>query len=223
MQPSRVTVEPGPQGSQSEAVTHFHQLYYDSMDLTWKNTYWMGTRVAKCPLDLWVYQEIVWETRPDLVVECGSAYGGSALFLASLFDHIGAGSVCTIDIAEVPDRPVHPRIRYLSGSSTDPDIVVRVERLAASADRVMVILDSDHSCEHVANELELYAGLVTPTCYLIVEDTNLNGNPIVVPGLGPGPGEAVAAFLERNRGFEVDHTREKLLLTFNPGGYLRRR
>jgi cephalosporin hydroxylase len=191
------------------------------MDRTWKDTYWLGVHAAKCPLDLWIYQEIVWETRPDLVVECGTASGGSALFLASVLDQLGSGRVCTIDVAELPDRPNHPRIQYLSGSSTDCDIFARVEELAASADRVMVILDSDHSCEHVARELGLYAPLVTPSCYLIVEDTNLNGNP-VVSEFGPGPGEAVAAFLGLNHDFAVDAAREKLLLTFNPSGYLRR-
>jgi cephalosporin hydroxylase len=127
--------------------------------------------------------------------------------------------VCTVDVAEIPGRPVHPRIQYLLGSSTDPDIVAEVERLVRAANRVMVVLDSDHRRDHVSSELELYARFVTPGCYLIVEDTNLNGNP-VLPEFGPGPMEAVASFLPRNLDFHVDHEREKLLMTFNPGGYL---
>ncbi len=86
----------------------------------------------------------------------------------------------------------------------------------------MVILDSDHSRDHVLRELELYSPLVTPGCYLVVEDTNVNGHP-VSPEFGPGPMEAVEAFLETTNDFEVDRSREKLLLTFNPSGYLRRR
>ena len=86
----------------------------------------------------------------------------------------------------------------------------------------MVVLDSDHTRDHVAEELRLYAPLVTSGCYLVVEDTNVNGNP-VLPEFGPGPQEAVAEFLAQTDDFEVDHEREKLMLTFNPNGYLRRR
>jgi len=206
----------------NESVKHFHELYYDSYDQTWKNTYWLGVRVAKCPFDLWVYQEILWETRPDLVVESGTAWGGSALFIATVLDQLGGGTVCTIDIADIPDRPSHPRIQYVLGSSTDREVIARVGRLVRPANQVMVILDSDHSSGHVARELELYAPLVTPGCYLIVEDTNLNGNP-VVPDFGPGPAEALADFVRGNPDFRVDPAREKLLMTFNPGGYLLRR
>lgn len=205
-----------------DAVAAFHELYYDSMNQTWKNTFWFGVQTAKTPTDLWVYQEILWETRPDLIVECGTAYGGSALFLASLMDLLGAGAVCTVDVQEMPDRPVHPRIEYVLGSSTDPGVFTEVSARAASAERVMVLLDSDHSCAHVTEELALYADLVTPGCYLIVEDTNVNGHP-VVPEFGPGPAEALDAFLAADERFEVDATREKLLFTFNPGGFLRRR
>lgn len=205
-----------------DPISAFHELYYESMDDTWKNTYWLGVRTAKCPLDLWIYQEILWETRPDLIIECGTAFGGSALFLASLLDRFDAGLVCTVDVEDIPDRPAHPRIQYLLGSSTDPEVVSQVKVIAASAQRVMVLLDSDHRCDHVARELELYSGLVTPGCYLIVEDTNINGHP-VVPEYGPGPAEALEQFLARDERFDVDASREKLLFTFNPGGFLRRR
>ncbi len=204
-----------------DAVARFHELYYDSPERTWQNTYWLGVRAAKCPLDLWVYQEILHETRPDLVIESGTAWGGSALFLASVCDQIGQGSVCTIDIAGDPNRPSHPRIEYVLGSSTDGEVVARVTKRVRSARRVMVILDSDHSCEHVTAELQLYAPFVTSGCYLIVEDTNVNGHP-VLPDFGPGPMEAIADFLAGDERFRVDADREKLLMTFNPGGYLRR-
>ncbi|MGH7910515.1 MAG: CmcI family methyltransferase [Candidatus Dormibacteraceae bacterium] len=210
------------QASTDDPVARFHELYYDSMDQTWMDTHWLGVPTLKCPLDLWIYQEILYETRPDLIIETGTAHGGSALFLASMLDLLGAGSLCTIDVAEVPDRPVHPRVRYVTASSTDPGVVAEMTDLAGAAERVMVLLDSDHSCEHVRAELRAYAGLVTPGCYLIVEDTNVNGRP-VLPEFGPGPAEALESFLMTDDRFEVDTSREKLLMTFNPGGFLRRR
>lgn len=205
-----------------DPVARFHELYYDSMDRTWMDTRWLGVTTLKCPLDLWIYQEILWETHPDLIVETGTAHGGSAFFLASMLDLLGGGSVCTIDIDEPPGRPTHPRIRYLKGSSADPLVVSEVAALADGARRVMVLLDSDHSRDHVARELAAYSGLVTPGCYLIVEDTNINGRP-VLPEFGPGPAEALESFLAADDRFEVDSSREKLMMTFNPGGFLRRR
>jgi cephalosporin hydroxylase len=183
----------------------------------------LGAPAQKCPLDLWIYQEILFETRPGLIVETGTAAGGSALFLASICDLLGHGHVVTIDVAE-GERPPHPRISYLHGSSTDPVIVAQVQRMAATADGVMVVLDSEHACEHVLAELEAYGPLVTPGCYLIVEDTNVNGHPVLAEH-GPGPAEAVETFLANGAGalFDVDRDRERLLLSFNPGGYLRRR
>jgi cephalosporin hydroxylase len=207
---------------EADVIDAFHRLYYEAADTTWKQTSWLGQPVQKCPLDLWVFQEILAETRPDLIVECGTYLGGSARFLASVCDELGAGRIVTIDVVERPGRPRHRRISYLTGSSIDEAIVDRVRRRARRARRVMAILDSDHSREHVLRELELYTPLVTPGCYLVVEDTNVNGHP-VSPGFGPGPMEAVEAFLAKTDDFEVDRTRERLLLTFNPSGYLRRR
>jgi cephalosporin hydroxylase len=198
----------------------FHRLYYDTA--VWKDTYWLGVRTQKCPLDLWVYQEILHELRPAAIVECGTAGGGSALFLASICDMLDQGSVITIDITEYPDRPEHPRITYLSGSSTDAQVFEQVERLVAGRAPVLVILDSNHERDHVLDELRLYGPLVSPGSYLIVEDSNVNGHP-VVPAFGPGPSEAIADFLAETDEFSVDATREKFFLTFNPGGYLRKR
>src|SRR5712691_996249 len=102
----------------SEIVSAFHRLYYDSAPQTWSNTRWLGVSAQKCPLDLWIYQEILHELRPAVVIECGTASGGSALYLASILALLGTGDVVSIDIEELPDRPVHDRIRYLTGSST---------------------------------------------------------------------------------------------------------
>ncbi len=204
-----------------QAVRAFHELYYDSRDTTWKDTRWRGVRAQKCPLDLWVYQEILHEVQPDLIVETGTAEGGSALFLASILDLLGRGEVITIDVLLRPDFPRHPRITYLNGSSTDPMIVGHVSDLVGEGDKVVVILDSDHTKDHVLAEMKAYGPLVTKGSYLIVEDTNINGHP-VLPDFGPGPWEAVEEFLQGNDQFVVDRSREKLLMTFNPMGYLRR-
>jgi cephalosporin hydroxylase len=202
----------------------FHRLYYEkglAGTGTWSTTSWLGVPVQKLPLDLWIYQEIVCETRPELVIETGTASGGSALFFASLFDLLGSGRVVSIDIEERPERPTHERIIYLHGSSVSSEVVEQVQEQARGAQSVMVVLDSDHRREHVLEELRLYSPLVTPGAYLIVEDTNINGHP-VYPEYGPGPTEAVREFLAKTSDFFIDREREKLLLTFNPGGYLRR-
>jgi cephalosporin hydroxylase len=197
----------------------FHKLYYGSG--VWTRTTWLGIKTLKCPLDLWAYQEIVSAVRPDVIVETGTAYGGSALFLASVMDILGNGSIVSVDIKAQSDLPVHPRIQYVAGSSTDPVIVERVRKAVGNIETVLVILDSDHHGDHVARELQAYAPIVTPGSYLIVEDTNLNGNP-VAPNFGEGPWEAVRAFLKSHKEFEADPSMEKFLLTFNPGGFLKR-
>src|SRR5437588_8314078 len=109
--------------SESQIIDAFHQLYYDSKPVggTWAATFWLGTPAQKCPLDLWIYQEIMHELEPDLIIETGTAQGGSALFLASICDLLGNGRVVSIDIAPRDDRPVHPRTPYYLCSSTlDP-------------------------------------------------------------------------------------------------------
>jgi cephalosporin hydroxylase len=203
----------------------FHRLYYEHGVVaggTWKATRWCGIETWKTPWDLWVYQEILWELRPSLIIECGTNMGGSALYLAQVCDAIGQGHVVSIDIVHRDGRPQHPRITYLLGSSVEPDIVAKVRSRIGPADTVLAILDSDHRADHVVAECRAYGPLVTPGSYLIVEDTNLNGHP-VFPEHGPGPAEAVAQFLREAPAFASDHHREKFLVSFNPGGFLRRR
>lgn len=200
-------------------VDPFHTLYYDSK--VWTETTWFGVRTQKCPLDLWIYQEIIYELRPDVIIETGTLNGGSALFLASLCDLLKKGKVITIDISNKKARPRHPRIQYLLGSSISEGVVEGVSRMLHPKDIVMVILDSDHSKNHVLHELRTYSRFVTRGSYLIVEDTNINGHP-VYPEFGPGPMEAVEEFLKETNEFVVDSGRERLYLTFNPRGYLRK-
>jgi len=218
----------------NEIVDAFHKLYYDNADRTWNSksqTKWLGVPVWKCPLDLWIIQEIVFETRPDLVIEAGTAYGGSALFYASLFDLIGNGEVITIDSNEphygitadvVANRPRHSRITYLTGSSISQDIIDQVsDKVESEKLSVMVDLDACHNHGHVLLELRSWSRLVTVNNYLIVEDSNVNGHP-VAPDHGPGPWEAIEDFLQENKDFQIDEVREKFYLTFNPRGYLKR-
>jgi cephalosporin hydroxylase len=205
----------------TERVNKFHILYYDCGERTWQNTFWLGVPALKCPLDLWTYQEIIYETRPDIIVECGTANGGGALFLASICDLVRNGRVITVDTKESNVRPRHERITYLTGSTVDEETVGRIRRTITGADKVMVILDSDHTKDHVRKELRLYSDLVTVGNYLIVEDTNINGHP-VLKSFGPGPMEAVQEFLAENEDFIIDKSREKFFMTFNPEGYLKR-
>jgi cephalosporin hydroxylase len=206
-----------------ELADRFLELYYGARreNLTWGNTQWMGVKTLRCPLDLWLYQEIIFETRPDLIVETGTAHGGGALFLASMCDLVKNGQVVSIDITQVSPRPQHPRLGYLTGSSVAGSIVKEISQRAANAKQTLVILDSDHSKHHVLAEMNAYAPIVRASGYLIVEDTIVNGHPIR-PEFGPGPMEAVEEFLQSNAGWIIDRTKEKFLLSFNRNGYLKR-
>ncbi len=188
----------------------------------WTEATWLGAHALKNPLDLWVYQEIVFETRPSLIVETGTYRGGSALYLATVCDLVGAGEVVSIDIEAVrEDYPRHPRVTYLGGrSSVDAEVVADVvERAARAGGSTLVVLDSDHSQSHVEAELAAYAPLVPVGGYVIVEDSNIGR---IRKDLLPGPLEAIETFLASTDEFEIDRSREKFLLTFNPSGYLRR-
>jgi cephalosporin hydroxylase len=186
----------------------------------YERTFWMGIPCLKCPLDLWIYQEILVETRPDLIVETGTHVGGTTLFLAHVCDLLGHGQVVSVDIDAAPSRPNHPRIRYVTGSSADARLMASIFR-EVPAERRLAILDSDHSKSHVLAELQLLAEYINVGSYIVVEDTNINGHP-VLPTFGEGPHEAVEAFLQTTDKFIIDESREKFLLTFQPGGYLKR-
>jgi cephalosporin hydroxylase len=204
----------------------YHNLFYNKRigphnHRIWEQTFWRGFPVLKHPADLWNYQEIVFETQPDLIIETGTYASGTSLFLAHLLDLNGKGKVVTIDIKPLSVRAVHPRITYLTGSSIDPQLVQSIFTHHQPEERVLVILDSNHTRDHVIKEIELYAPQVSIGSYLIVEDSNINGHP-VYPSFGPGPHEALQEFLSYETGFIVDKSREKFLVTWNPSGYLKR-
>ena len=196
-------------------------VYYHTGARTWQNTRWLGVPLQKYPTDLMAYQEIISETRPDVLIEAGTYKGGSAFYFASLFDLLGKGRVITMDIEDFPDKPKHPRIEYLVMSSISDEAVRHIKAEVKPEDRVMVSLDSNHTVQHVSRELQIYSQLVSKGCYLVVEDTNINGHPVNF-AYGPGPMEAVEAFITKNHNFEIDRSREKFMLTVSPKGYLRR-
>lgn len=205
--------------SNQEIIDNFHKFYYESG--AWDNLTYFGVKMQKCPMDLAIYQEMLYELKPDLVIETGTAFGGSAFYMAHLMDVLGKGKIVSVDINFKQVRPQHPRITYMTGSSTDPKIVEEVKKLVPQNGVVMVILDSDHSMNHVLREMQMYHPLVNVGSYMIVEDTNANGHPIFQE-FGPGPMEALDEFMKTNHDFVIDESREKFFLTYNPRGYLKK-
>ena len=196
---------------------------------------WLGRPIIQFPQDILAVQEIIWTVRPDLIVETGIARGGSLILSASMLELIGgAGLVVGVDIdIREPSRlaierhPLAHRIRMIEGPSTASEVADAVHEIARGRERVVVLLDSNHTHDHVLRELELYSPLVQPGSYLIVFDTVIEEMPAgSFPDrpwdVGNNPATAVRAFLEQNHRFEVDQAIErKLLISVAPGGYLR--
>jgi len=176
----------------------------------WDTVKYRGIQTLKCPLDLWIYQEIIFNVKPKIIIESGTWEGGSAEYLADICKLFELDTlVITIDIA--PRRKVnHPMIKQLIGSSISPEILSTVRSLTDISGPRMVILDSDHSEAHVLSELHSYYSFVTTGSYLIVEDTNLDG-----------PSIAVNKWLLEHSEFIRDIDCERHGITFNPGGYLK--
>lgn len=203
--------------SHRETIDAFHRAFYASRQ-THGMTFYEGIPVLKNPLDLWVAQEILWDLQPTLLIETGTAYGGSALFYARQMDRRGgAGRVLSIDLEPAAQLPQHPRIGYVRGySSILPELVATIGDVAGNHERVMVVLDSDHAKKHVLAELDAYAPMVSVGQFLVVEDTNINGRPVPVDWHGgPGPGPAVDEWLPRHPEFERATMAERYMLTFH--------
>jgi cephalosporin hydroxylase len=186
---------------------------------------WMGIPVYKSIHDLWVYQEILHAVRPGVVVEIGSLFGGSTLYLAHLLDALGGGKVVSVDLSRDRYQARHPRIVTVTGDCSSPEVVAAVRRECA-AGPVLVIHDGDHREEAVLRDLRLYAPLVTPGSYCVVEDGVLElFNPARAGhAIPPGPLSAVGRFLAEPAGaaFEAAPECERFLLSSNPKGFLRR-
>jgi cephalosporin hydroxylase len=203
----------------SEILNVYHKWSYNNADLTWQGVRWLGIQILKTPWDLWSYQQIICETRPDILIETGTFYGGSALYFASIFELLNHGRVITIDIEHRQIMSQHDRITYLLGSSTSEKIIESIKENIKPGENVMVVLDSDHQKDHVLNELRLYSKFVTPGDYLVVEDTNINGHP-VCDDFGPGPMEALEEFMKEDECFVSDEMAEMCGVSYFPKGWL---
>ena len=206
-------------------IDSFHCIWYDSKN-TWQKNSYLGYPIKQLPSDMLLYQELIFQTRPQFILQTGILEGGSLVYFANLLDIIGADPgvpVIGIDIEITENAKTinHPRIKMIEGSSTDIEIVEKVKGLLR-ATKGMVSLDSDHSYAHVLKELEIYSQFVDVGNYLVVEDTNINGRP-VLPGFGPGPYEAVEEFLKKEADFTRDNKLwERNLFSFHQYGWLRR-
>ncbi len=204
------------------------------------NFSWLGRPVVQYPQDIIAMQEIIWDVKPDLIIETGIAHGGSLIFYAAMLELLaacgaGEGRVLGVDIeirphnrSAIESHPMFKRITMIEGSSIAPDIIDQVREDAAGADRVMVCLDSMHTHDHVRSELEAYAPLVTAGSYCVVFDTVIEDMPAdFFPdrpwGKGNNPKTAVWEYLTHHPEFEIDKSiQHKLLITVAPDGYLKR-
>jgi cephalosporin hydroxylase len=212
------------------------QLFLESCRYDYSyNFTWLGRPIIQFPQDIVALQEIIWRVRPDLIVETGIAHGGSLIFSASMLELLGGdGEAVGIEIelrpqnrAGIEKHPLFKRIKIIEGSSIDEKVAGQVRRMAAGKGQVMVILDSNHTHDHVLEELRLYSPLVTNGSYLVVFDTVVEDMPDdFFPnrpwGRGNNPKTAVREFLKTSDRFEIDKEIEgKLLMTVAPDGYLR--
>jgi len=208
-------------------------------DYLWVHqTSWMGEPCLQLPTDILALSDIIFRTNPDYIIESGVAWGGTTLFLASCLDLIGGACVLGVDIFIPEDlrtrifarRRLAERIKLIEGSSLDPSTFKKIKEVVQDSAKVMVLLDSNHTHEHVYEELKIYAPMVGVGQYLIVGDTTIERQPPAANrprpwGKGNNPATALKQFLaeDRDEKFQVDTELEgRLLFTNNPGGYLRR-
>jgi cephalosporin hydroxylase len=200
------------------------------------NFTWLGRPIIKYPADIVLQQEVIWSVKPDLIIETGIAHGGSIILSASMLQLIGHGEVVAVDIdvrahnrREIEAHPMSHRITMIEGSSTDPAIAAQIRQKAQGKERVMVFLDSNHTHQHVYEELQLYADLVTPGSYCVLPDTLIEFFPKGYYkdrpwDVGDNPMTALHAFLAERDDFEIVHSlSDKAMITEGFSGYLRRK
>lgn len=200
------------------------------------NFNWLGRPIIQLPTDMIAIQEIIWEIKPDLIVETGIAHGGSVIFNASMLELLGNdGEVIGIDIdirkhnrIEIENHPMFKRITMIEGSSIESETVKKVEKIARDKKTVLVLLDSCHTHEHVLKELEIYGEYVSLDSYMVVFDTAVEFlveefNSDRPWGIGNNPWTAVQEYLSKNENYTIDKTiQNKLLVTAAFDGYLKR-
>ena len=196
---------------QAAVVKAFQRIYHRAARRTWHDVWYRGTRLHAYPTDLWVYQELLEELKPGLVVQTGTYRGGTALFLADRLQIIGRGQVVTIDAEAEANRPQHPRLTYLTGPPTAADIVDEVRGRLDASEPALLLLGAGTTKDEVLAELESYAPLAPAGSVVVVEHTHLDG-----------PAAALQEFLGTTSDFEVDARGDRHFLTQNPGGVLRR-
>ncbi len=225
------------QGNDEELLALGKQWVRETMNKKFiYNFTWMGRPIIQHPHDTMALQELIWQIKPDLIIETGIAHGGSIIFSASMLELLGGdGEVIAIDIDirkhnrdEIERHPMFKRIKLVEGSSIDSSTIDKIKELAADKKNVMVILDSNHTHEHVANELKLYSPFVSVNSYLVVfdtwvEDVPANYYPDRPWDKGNNPKTAVWEFIKDNDSFIIDKSIEhKLAITLAPDGYLKR-
>lgn len=198
------------------------------------NFRWMGRPIIQYPQDMVMMQELIWEIKPDLIIETGIAHGGSIIFYASLLELIGHGEILGIDIdireynrKEIESHPMAKRIKMIQGSAIDKSIIEEVKKHTIGKKTVMVLLDSNHTHAHVLEELRLYSPFVTKGSYCVVFDTIVEDLPRGMFDrpwdLGNNPKTAVFEFLKTNNDFVIDKGIDnKILISVAPDGYLKR-
>jgi len=195
---------------------------------------WLGIPIIQYPQDIIALQEIIWKVKPDLIIETGIARGGSIIFSASLLELIGKGEVIGVDIdiknankKKILKHPLSKRITMIEGSSISKKTIDKIKKLVQEKNKILVILDSNHTHKHVLKELEIYSPLVSKNSYLIVFDTIVDDLPKQLLNNRPwgkknNPKSAVKEFLAKNNRFRVDKGIEKkLLFTVAPMGFLK--
>lgn len=197
---------------------------------------WMGVPIIQMPADIMATQEIIWQTKPDIIIEAGVARGGSVIFMASILSMLGNnGKVIGIDIDirahnrdTIETHQMAKHITLIEGGSSEVSTVAKVKSLIPDGARVMVVLDSNHTYDHVLSEIKAYAPMITKDCYLVVADTLLGRLPegkapqkrAIVCELGNEPLTALNDYLKINDRFEVDEALNgRLVLSSSPGGY----
>ncbi|GAU75652.1 cephalosporin hydroxylase family protein [Fusibacter sp. 3D3] len=203
------------------------------------NSTWMGVPMLQVPSDILALQSIIWEVKPDLIIETGIAYGGSLIFSASMLELLGGeGEVIGIDIdirahnrEAIESHPMFKRITLIEGSSTSESVFNQVKKIVNDKHKIMVILDSNHTHEHVYKELQLYSSLVSTGSYIVVFDTIIEmSNDVISEGRdyrpwskGNNPWTAAMQFLEENDAFEIDSSiTDRFVITAAPDGYLKK-
>ena len=200
------------------------------------NFSWMGRPIIQYPQDMIAMQEIIWNIQPDLIIETGIAHGGSLIYYASLLELIGNGEILGIDIdirahnkMEIEKHAMYKRIKMIQGSSIDKTTIEEVKKYTEGKKNILVVLDSNHTHDHVIKELELYSPFVSLNSYIVVFDTIVEDLPDGYfsqsrPwGIGNNPKTAVHEFLQNNNKFIIDDNIDnKLLISVAPSGYLKR-